>query len=39
VVFPSWVEWLAWLWVAIVLLTVEQRTRLARRVLGIAPSA
>jgi phosphatidylglycerophosphate synthase len=39
VVFPPWVEWLAWLWVAIVLLTVVQRTWLARRVLGIAPFA
>ena len=39
VVFPPWIEWLAWLWVAIVLLTVVQRTWLARRVLGIAPSA
>jgi phosphatidylglycerophosphate synthase len=39
VLFPLWIEWLAWFWVAIVLLTVVQRTWLARRVLGIAPSA
>jgi len=33
VVFPHWLAWLAWVWFAVILLTVVQRTWLASRVL------
>jgi phosphatidylglycerophosphate synthase len=33
VLFPQWLPWLAWIWVAVVIVTVVQRTRLAGRAL------
>ena len=32
--FPPQIEWLAWLWIAVLAATVVQRTLLARRLLG-----
>jgi phosphatidylglycerophosphate synthase len=33
IVFPHWLPWLVWLWVALIIVTVVDRTRLARRAL------